>query len=109
MGAPDLLLTLRQRGLTLLAYGSNLVVQPKSALTEELRSLIRRHKPALLALIQPRATPEEEAELRHLVSLVATFHAFTVKEREEALEIALSDPAQALRCYRALAAEHSLS
>ena len=53
-----------------------------------------------------RTSPDPvQAELTGLVDAVATFHAFSPQERQEALEIALADPETALRCFRALAAE----
>ena len=50
------------------------------------------------------ATATEMVELRALVNLVADAHGFTPEDRQEALTIALSDPASALICFRALAA-----
>jgi hypothetical protein len=41
-------------------------------------------------------------ELISLLDVIAAFHGFTPKERQEALEIALGDPESALRCFRSL-------
>lgn len=49
------------------------------------------------------ATPEQGAELRALVALVAAD--WPEAERAEALAVALADPADALTCFLALAAE----
>lgn len=43
--------TLIEAGLTLNTEGTRLFVGPASALTDELRELIRRHKPELLAAV----------------------------------------------------------
>lgn len=48
MGAADVLQVLRARGLTLTAEGENVRVGPKTALTDELRDLIKKHKADLL-------------------------------------------------------------
>lgn len=48
MGAADLLMQLRDTGLTVSADGGALHVSPASALTDEIRVLIRSNKPALL-------------------------------------------------------------
>jgi hypothetical protein len=45
------------------------------------------------------ATPDQEADLRELVGFVAA----DWPDREEALAVALADPADALICFRALA------
>jgi hypothetical protein len=53
MGAPDILGLLTARGLTLRPLpGGNLEVSPRSALTDELRSLIREHKAELLDALE---------------------------------------------------------
>lgn len=51
------------------------------------------------------ATPELAAELRELVAIVAAD--WPADEQEEALAVALSDPADALVCFRALVAERA--
>ena len=51
MGAPDILMQLRQMGLTLTAYDDAIRVEPKSAITDEARAIIREHKAELLALL----------------------------------------------------------
>ena len=48
MGAPDLLNVLRGMGLHLSVQGSDLHVGPREAITEEVRRLIREHKPEIL-------------------------------------------------------------
>jgi hypothetical protein len=58
--------------------------------------------PPKVAAAEPRngrAVPEQEAELRKLVSIVAA----DWPDRDEALAVALADPVNALTCFRALA------
>lgn len=52
-----------------------------------------------------KATPEQEAELGALVASVGAAYSFTHDEQQEALALALSDPAAALQSYRAMSDE----
>lgn len=72
-------------------------------LTEPIRATIRTEKAAILAELAANdcATPEQAAELRELVAVVAAD--WPEAERREALAVALADPASALTCLRALA------
>jgi hypothetical protein len=63
MGAPDVLGHLRALGLTLAAEGSNIIVRPRQALTDEARQLIKAHKAELLAALRP-TSPEETGNNR---------------------------------------------
>jgi len=45
----------------------------------------------------------QEAELRRLVRLVSDHHSFSQEDYEEALEVALGDPVNALICFASLA------
>src|SRR5690606_24837228 len=63
----ELLQTIEQRGATLRVVGDRLAVHPKSALTDELRAAIRRHREELVARLKPEptwrdCTPEEARE-----------------------------------------------
>ena len=51
------------------------------------------------------ATPEQAAELRQLVAIVAAD--WPADEQAEALAVALANPADALTCFRALATERA--
>lgn len=51
MTPADILSRLRDFGLTALADGENLIVRPRSAITDEARELIRAHKAELLAAL----------------------------------------------------------
>lgn len=69
-------------------------------------SVIRDHKPALIALLSSTpakrtANPDETEELRQLVA--AIYQNDTEADRTEALYFALADPDDALICYRAIA------
>src|SRR5690606_22405401 len=63
----ELLQTIERRGATLRVVGDRLAVHPKSALTDELRAAIRRHREELVARLKPEptwrdCTPEEARE-----------------------------------------------
>ena len=64
MGAPDVLAQLSALGVRLSREGDTLLASPRSALTDELRALIRAHKPELLAALPAapgRATEPQDA------------------------------------------------
>ena len=44
----DIVSKIRAMGVTLSVDGGNLIVRPKAAITDDLRSMIREHKPAIL-------------------------------------------------------------
>src|SRR5262245_603968 len=112
MGAPDLLAALRNIGLKLTAQGMHIRVEPKSALTDEIRGFIREHKQELLAELQVK-TPLPcltdaglmAAELAQLVDVVADFNGHSAEERKLALELALANPASAIGCFRNVVAK----
>lgn len=52
MRAPDILGRLQNLGLYLSAEGETLRAEPKAAITDEARALIRQHKLQLLALLK---------------------------------------------------------
>ena len=77
------------------------------ALNETTRATIRERKAAILAELAandpaPVATPEQAAELRELVGIVAVD--WPDVERAEVIACALADPVGALTCFRALVA-----
>jgi hypothetical protein len=53
--------TLRHAGLTVEAEGDRLLVQPRSLLNEDLRALLREHKPEILALLRDAAPFDPES------------------------------------------------
>jgi hypothetical protein len=52
MGAIELLAKFKSEGLTLMAEGDRIAVEPKSAITDYARTLIRQHKAELLPLLR---------------------------------------------------------
>jgi hypothetical protein len=64
MGAPDILGRLAEAGVRLSADGDKLRAEPADRLTDELRSLIRANKPALLARLGGHARDAEALEER---------------------------------------------
>jgi hypothetical protein len=70
MTGADLLANLRHAGLAIRADGDALFVRPRELLTDDLRTQIREHKPAILAALQdaandaPKQTDAEAAELQ---------------------------------------------
>ena len=52
MGAPDVLARLAALGVRLNRDGDSLIAEPRSALTDEARAMIRAHKAELLATLQ---------------------------------------------------------
>lgn len=65
MNATEALSMLRQLGLTLTAAEGRLVVRPAELLDDELRWLIRKHRDALVELIQAEPSKGIEADEAH--------------------------------------------
>jgi hypothetical protein len=62
MGAPDVLAHLQTLGVRLYRDGDSLIAEPRSALTDGARALIREHKSELLdALQRPQDAPAIQA------------------------------------------------
>ena len=57
---------------------------------------------------QQACTLSQKVELSQLVSLVADFHQFSNEDRQEALEVALTDPINAITCFTSLAKKAGL-
>jgi hypothetical protein len=73
--AASILSWLEAAGLRLRAEAGNLVVSPKDAVTDELRALMRSHKPELLAELQGRPVANEPAPLKLVkIDRVDVFH-----------------------------------
>lgn len=114
MGAPDILNLIRDSGLSLTVDGARLIVMPAEKLTDELRTLIRVHKPEILAALEQAVRALEDArqataELTRLVQVCGDRYGFTEAEHREALTVALADPVDALACFRSIAAEKGAS
>ena len=97
MGANDLILNLHESGFSINAGNSRLQVSPAKRLTNELKQTIRQSKVEILC------TLHREDELKRLVRLVSDHHGFSQEDYEEALEVALGDPVNALTCFASLA------
>lgn len=102
MGA--LLDQLRSAGVTLAAVPGG-KVWATGNITDAIRATIREHKAEILTELAANdaATPEQAAELRTLVGVIAAD--WPPDEQAKALAVALADPASALTCFRALAVE----
>lgn len=76
-------------------------------LTDELRTTIRTHKPALLAELAANdagtASPGQRQELRELIAVILAGD--TESERAETLAVACADSDAALTSFRALVAD----
>ena len=72
MGASDLLGRLALAGVRLSVVGPDkLAAEPREALTEELRTLIREHKPELIEALAPVSQGQELRRQRVLAKLKA--------------------------------------
>jgi len=84
MGASDLIGRLALAGVRLARIGEDrIAAEPKEALTEELRTLIRQHKPELLAALEPLDRGRELRRQRVLAKL---------KAEPEKQRVAIFDP-----------------
>lgn len=75
--------TLRHAGLTVEAEGDRLLVQPRSLLNEDLRALLREHKPEILALLRDAAPFDPESWEER--AGIAEFDGALSREEAEAL------------------------
>ena len=71
MVASELIGRLALAGVKLSADGANLVAEPRAALTDELRALIRAHKAAILEALAPIERGREDRRRRVLAKLAA--------------------------------------
>lgn len=121
MDAPetfDPLADLRAAGLSVTLEAGKLIVRPATALTDDLRRVIRDRRTIILAALNTEAARERAqaaeraakhralvAELTALVRVCGEWYGFTKAEHADALACALADPAAALECFRAMVAE----
>ncbi len=106
MTGADLLTKLRHAGLAMRADGDALVVRPRELLTDELRTQIREHKPAILAALQDAAN---DVQARYPGAQVEPVDEPRKRTDAEAAEQEhQNDPAMEARRQRVLAilAEH---
>ena len=97
MGANDLIFTLRESGFSVSTDNSRLQIAPAKNLTNKLKQTIQQSKVEILCALH------QEEELKRLVRLVSNHHGFSQEDYEEALEVALRDPVNALTCFTSLA------
>jgi hypothetical protein len=115
MSAPAILAQIKAAGVRISRRGDNLLAEPRAAVTEPLLILMRAHKGELLAaLADPPSVvaPDERAELRALVNLVADHNShkpFTPEQRAEAMEKAIANPVASLEGFRLLAERDGLT
>lgn len=100
MGAPDLIVHLEGMGLRLTAAGDRLLVEPKQAITEETRQLIRENKAAILSALSPTTG---NAELDGLIATLAGEFQCPEDERRLMIEAARGDLDGALLSFRLMA------
>jgi hypothetical protein len=55
-----------------------------------------------------QCTLSQKVKLSQLVSLVADFHQFSNEDRQETLDVALTDPINAITCFTSLAKKSGL-
>lgn len=88
--------TLRHAGLTVEAEGDRLLVQPRSLLNEDLRALLREHKPEILALLRDAAPFDPESWEER--AGIAEFDGALSREEAEALAWAEDDRRRCQHC-----------
>jgi hypothetical protein len=88
--------TLRHAGLTVEAEGDRLLVQPRSLLNEDLRALLREHKPEILALLRDAAPFDPESWEER--AGIAEFDGGLSREDAEALAWAEDDRRRCRHC-----------
>ncbi len=99
MPAPsEILDRLRHLGVNVRTDGSRLIVAPRDALTDELRTLIRQHKPALVAVLALSAKEDpggvRPATTDALAQSGRLEHEARERRRAQALRMLAEHPAQ---------------
>lgn len=87
-----LLAQLRERGLRVVAQGDALLVEPRSALTDELRAMIRANKPQLLRELASGGG-SLPADLERRIQAMARRWEYSPEELADVLDCARRDPA----------------
>jgi len=97
MNALDLIHKLRNDGYSIVVDGSYLDISPAKNLKPELVDQIRHDKIEILCALH------REEELTRLINLVCNYHGFDKERHMEVLMAALSDQANAISSFAALA------
>jgi hypothetical protein len=87
--------TLKAHGVSLTRDGGDLIATPKAALTDELRALIRAHKPELLEAVgKVEPTPEDKDFFRAILpgSTLAKYAGTDAEDRRAKVLDQLQDP-----------------
>ena len=75
MGAPDVLKTLRNMGLTIEIRAGQVLVSPRASITEAARQMIREHREELLAMVsgdtEAPTDPAVESRRQRVLALLA--------------------------------------
>jgi tubulysin polyketide synthase-like protein len=80
MTVPEILDRLRNLGVNVRTDGSRLIVAPRDALTDELRTAIRANKPALVAALAPAGGSPGSSRLGTTQALVQTSRLSVLEE-----------------------------
>ena len=75
--------TLKAHGVRLTRDGEDLIATPKAALTDELRALIREHKPELLEIIGKAEPTPEDRDFFRVILPGATLARYAGADAEE--------------------------
>jgi hypothetical protein len=101
----EVLSHLAAAGIRLEAREGALLATPKAALTDEVRALIRAHKPALVALLaRPAPPPLTEVERETVAEAIAERAAIREFEAHEPRPVAETQARAGMRVYRVLVA-----
>ncbi len=105
MGASEILQQLARSGLRLSLDGENVRVEPKAAITPEVRDLIRHHKPGIVAALQRGSSAGTvPPELRSLIDNVARVREWSAADKLAAVEEWHMAPTEIERALRHLLA-----
>lgn len=103
---PDILASLQAVGIRVTLRGDKLIATPKAAVTPEIVSLIRAHKPELMQALSGDQHPQEtEARRKRALELAchlrryADRNGFSQADFEEALQVAVAGDLEGWLAY----------
>jgi len=102
MGAPDILARLAAAGIRLTPLpDGRLWAEPRTALNDDLRSLIVEHKAEILAALEPATVAHQHRvqEFALQMRLYADRNGFTQADFEEAMQVALAGDTEGWLAY----------
>lgn len=107
MSASSVLERLAVAGIALTPKDGGVIATPRSALTDELRDLIRANKPDIIKLLEGDYTTSDLTELEDVISKVAALEDWPTADLERAHASRLRmAPARVLRVLEAYRAAH---